>query len=455
VRRLPLGAIDAPEVFVPETVQTFHYRGHEWDDRSHVLVCRYALDDLEFAERIEFDAPLPADGRRARRAFRLVYLLAGVSYFKAACPPVVVFDETGCTPAERRLLAAFYVDGLGEFAFRNGLDLRGVRLDATVAEAPEPLPPVVAGFPLVPFGGGIDSIVSVEAVRSTHPDARVFVLNQFPAIEASLATTGLDVVRARRHIDPLLLELNNRGARNGHVPITGILSAIAVAAAALHGANEVVMSNEWSASQGNVEWHGRPVNHQWSKSLDFEQRFRDVVRESLGESFDYFSLLRPLTSLYIAQRFAEHREYFATFRSCNRAFHIDESARRSTWCGECDKCCFVDLVLSPFVAARDLDDIFGGREPLQQSRLRPQFDTLLGLTGDLKPWECVGDVGECRAAALLGAQRDDRAATTMLRELATAAVRAQPSLADDVPDLLRPIGPHHVPPHHAAALGLD
>jgi hypothetical protein len=305
----------------------------------------------------------------------------------------------------------------------------------------------------VPFGGGIDSIVSVEAVREAHSGARLFVLNEFAAIEASLGTTGLPVVRAQRAIDPALLELNQRGARNGHVPITGILSSIAVLAAVLHGANEVVMSNEWSASQGNLEWNGRTVNHQWSKSLEFEDLFRAVVDESIG-SVDYFSLLRPLTSLRIAQRFARLDRYFGTFRSCNRAFRLDESARPTNWCGECDKCCFVDLVLSPYVDADVLDDVFGGREPLRQERLRPQFETLLGLTPDTKPWECVGDISECRAAAHLGAQRADRADQPLLRDLAAAARRAQPTLLDDIPTMLEPIGRHHVPPHHAAALGL-
>jgi hypothetical protein len=437
-------------------VQAFHHLGHEWDPVTRTLTCRYALDDLVFAERVTFDADAPVDDRRAQRAFRLVHLLAGVSYYKAACPPRVVVPD-GLTAAERRLLEAFYLDGLGEMAFRNGLDLRSVRIDAPVTAAPDRLPPDDrAGFPLVPFGGGIDSIVSVEAVRATHPEAALFVLNDYAAIEASIGTTQLPVVRATRRIDPLLLELNERGARNGHVPVTGILSAIAIAAAVLHGADEVVMSNEWSSSQGNLEWHGRVVNHQWSKSFAFEQLLRDVLVESIG-SVDYFSLLRPLTSLRIAQRFAQHPQYLATFRSCNRAFHIDERLRRAEWCGECDKCCFVDLVLAPFVDAANLERVFGGREPLRRRDLRSQFDALLGLSGDTKPWECVGDAAECRAAALLAAARDDRADSVrdaQLHALASDAERAHPGLATDASAMLQPIGPHNVPAHHAAALGL-
>jgi hypothetical protein len=455
VRRLPSGATRAPAAFDPGDVRSFRYLDFEWDAGARSLACRYALDDLEFEERIGFDAATPHDAELARRAFRLVHLLAGVSYFKAACPPVIELGAQTLTPAERRLLEAFYLDGLGEFAYRNDLDLRRVRIDAGPGERPAPPSlAVTSGFPLVPFGGGIDSIVAVEAVRATHPDARLFVVNEFAAIESSIPTTGLPVVRATRHIDPMLLELNQLGAYNGHVPVTGILSAIAVASAVLHGASEVVMSNEWSASQGNVERHGRSVNHQWSKSLEFERLFRVVLHESLGTAVDYFSLLRPLTSLRIAQAFAEHHEYLSTFRSCNRAFHISPDARQSAWCGRCDKCCFVDLVLAPFVPARELGAVFGGNEPVRDASLRGQFDALLGLTADLKPWECVGDVGECRGSAYLAAQREDRAGDWMLQELSVAALRAHPSLPDDIPGMLRPIGPHHVPAHHAATLGL-
>src|SRR5690606_33353255 len=128
------------------------------------------------------------------------------------------------------------------------------------------------------------------------------------------------------------------------------------------GCDEVVMSNEYSASSGNLTWHGREINHQWSKSLEFETLFRSVVSESLGGTVDYFSLLRPLTSLRIAELFEQHPAYLGSFRSCNRAFHIDEQARRSQWCGECEKCCFVNLILAPYVDAAALEAVFGGRE---------------------------------------------------------------------------------------------
>ena len=459
-----------PAVFDPDRSQTFRYRGFDFDASAGVLTCSYALDDIEFAEQIGFHLP-PGDAagppseaagppsETVRRSLRLVYLLAGISYFKAGCPPVIDLGDDALSDAERALLEAFYLHGLGEFAFRNEIDLRDLRIEAPMRPAPSApsagsRSPVSTRRPLVPFGGGIDSIVSVESVRPLQPDARLFVLNEFPAIEASIDATRLGVVRATRRIDPALLELNGRGARNGHVPITGILSAIAVASAVLHGADEVVMSNEWSASSGNVVWNDREINHQWSKSLEFETLFRAVVHESLGGAVDYFSLLRPLTSLRIAALFARHPAYLSTFRSCNRAFHIDEHARRTEWCGECDKCCFVDLILSPFIDAASLDEVFGGREPLRRESLRPQFDLLLSLGEGRKPFECVGDEHECRAAAFLAAKRDDRRDHIMLQSLAQAALQSEPRLPTEIDALLAPIGAHHIPPHHAATIGL-
>ena len=153
--------------------------------------------------------------------------------------------------------------------------------------------------------------------------------------------------------------------------MTGIISAIAVLAAALDGRDAVVMSNEWSASIPTLEVNGSPVNHQYSKSAAFEAAFRGVLAGSLGPDFAYFSALRPFSELWVARRFAALTQYHDTFRSCNRAFHIDKSRRLDHWCGRCDKCCFIDLILAPFLPAADLERIFGGHEPLADSDMAP------------------------------------------------------------------------------------
>jgi hypothetical protein len=433
----------------------FRYEGFDLDPATGQVTCRYSLGDRHFTERFTFPTGDRWDDPAAAAAARLLFLLAGVSYHKTAAPLVVELPGTPLRPVEAGFLRTFYVDGLGEFAHRNGLDLTGLRIEAPVLDEP-PVAPVTGDSdgrrPLVPFGGGIDSIVSVELVRPLS-DPALFVVgrpgDRFAAIERPAAVTGLPVVRAEREIDPQVLRSRELGFLNGHVPVTGIISAVAVTAAVLEGRDAVVMSNEWSSSSGNLVLDGgRTVNHQWSKGEAFETGFRAVLAASLGDRVDYFSRLRPYTELWIAERFAGLTGYHRTFQSCNRGFHIDPARRLDHWCGRCDKCCFVDLILAPFLDAATLRGVFAGHEPLDDLTLLPRFEDLVGTSGELKPWECVGDVDECRAAVALAAPRPDRARSPVLGALVDR-------LGGDLPTpvavdrLRRPLGTHHVPDAYA------
>ncbi len=391
----------------------------------------------------------PAPPEAADAAARLVHLLGGVSYYKTAAPPVIDLGDLATTGAERSFLRTYYVDGLGEMAHRNGLDLSGLEvvgpdLGQRVPAACTP----AAGRPLVPFGGGIDSVVTAEEVRAVHPDTTLFVVSRpgdrFAALEAALDATGLPVVRAERRIDDAVLRSTEQGFLNGHVPVTGILSAVAILAAVLGGHDAVVMANEWSASSATLHVGGRAVNHQWSKGLAFERGFRELVTAALGTGVDYFSLLRPRSELWVAERFARLPRYHRAFCSCNRAFIIDPARRLDRWCGTCDKCCFIDLVLAPFLDPATLSGVFEGDEPLARGELDGRFRGLVGL-GEAKPFECVGDVEESRAALTLAAARPDRAGTPLLQALArevgpAAATRGWAGL----------LGEHFVPAEYLA-----
>ncbi|MBK5221674.1 MAG: endonuclease domain-containing protein [Acidimicrobiia bacterium] len=441
--------------FDPTTVEAFHYVGLDVRRNRHSLTlrCRYALDKLGFEEQIDILVPphdSPADDTAIGAAARLVYLLAGVSYFKAAAPLVIEVPD-GLNPSERELVSANYHHGLGEYAFRNQIDLSRLSIEAPDARAVPLTAPTGERGPLVAFGGGIDSIVTVEGLRRHTDDLALLVVSRsgdrFEAIERAAAETGLPVLRGERALDPKILRSSELGFRNGHVPITGILSAVAVLTALVAGRDSVVMSNESSASSGNVEWNGQIVNHQWSKTLEFEDLFRAAIRSSIPGAPDYFSWLRSRSELWVAESFARLDRYHPVFRSCNRAFHQDPAHRLDRWCGQCDKCAFVDLILSPFVEAATLRSIFDGREPLDDPAQEHRFLTLLGLTPDAKPFECVGDVDECRAAVVLAAQRDDRAGSVLLGRLAAEASTRQ---ADVDPNrLLAPLGPHRVPARYA------
>jgi hypothetical protein len=444
---------------VPARGQAFRYEGFATDADRGLLTCRYSLDGRKFTERLSL-APGPAwDSPAARAAARLVYLLAGVSYYKAAAPPVIHLGDTALTERERAFLHEFYLSGLAEYAYRNRLDLGDLRIEAREApDAPAghgPAPATDSGLrPLIPFGGGIDSIVTVEGIRGRTDDIALFVVSRpgdrFAAIERPAAVSGLPVLRAGREIDPQLLRSAELGFLNGHVPVTGIISAIAVLAAVLNDRDTVVMSNEWSASVPTLEHDGRQINHQWSKSAAFEAAFRDLLRaEGLP---GYFSALRDRTELWVGERFAALTQYHATFRSCNRAFQIDTSRRLDHWCGQCDKCAFIDLILAPFMSKGQLEAVFaqdgGGDEPLGKPELKPKFDALLG-TGT-KPFECVGEITECRAAVVLAARRADRAATPLLQELA-AEITGRPDAPTEaeIEAMRHPVGSSFVPAEYS------
>lgn len=441
--------------------QRFRYQGYELHPRRGLLECRYELGDCGFTETVTFSPEGAWELPAVQAAARLIFLLAGVSYYKTAAPPVIDLGQSAVTETERAFLTDFYIHGLGEFAHVNGLDLTGLRIEgpdlAGAGQAGGAADQATAGGPvrpLVPFGGGIDSIVTTELVRR-RGDAALFILSRpgdrYAAIERPAAVTGLPVVRAERDVDEQLRQ-DARSAKprflNGHVPVTGILSAIAVMAATLDGRDAVVMANEWSASIPTLESGGRAINHQYSKSASFEAGFRAVLAGALGPGMTYFSRLRPFTELWVARQFACLPQYQSTFHSCNRAFYADPARRLDHWCGTCAKCCFIDLILAPFLPAGELRAIFGGHEPLEGAAA-DQFRALLGTAAaDSKPFECVGETGECRAALRLAAQRPDRAHATLLHQLAGELPAESEELT--VSELLSPIGEHFIPDAYAA-----
>lgn len=452
-----------PPLATSGRAERFTYGELEADPGLSQLRCHYRLDGQEFVERVTFDGVEPPAWERpgVEAVARLVFLLLGASYYKAGAPPVVDLGTLALSVPDVEFLRQYYLDGLGEFAYRNDLDLSGVEFLPTAEAPPSTAASHVAGAaagrldaaptrPLVPFGGGIDSIVTSELVRQRvgAGNTALFVVSKagdhYAAVEAPAAVTGLTVLRAERELDPRILRSRQLGYLNGHVPVTGMISAIAVLAALLHGRDAVVMSNEASASAGTVVLGDRVVNHQWSKGLAFETAFRAALAR-YGIPVEYFSLLRPASELWVAQRFAALPQYHRAFRSCNRAFYVDPSLRLDHWCGECDKCCFVDLVLAPFMERSELQAVFAGHEPLVTDDLSERFRTLLGVSASPKPFDCVGDVPECRSALRLTAARPDRRSDTLVHRL----LDELPAGPEKANDLLRLSGPHFIPDAYA------
>jgi hypothetical protein len=208
-------------------------------------------------------------------------------------------------------------------------------------------------------------------------------------------------------------------------------SAILCVAALLHDADQVVFSNEHSASYGSLIPGTGEVNHQWSKGWDFERDFAAYVRGFVAADLSYYSLLRPFSELAVARQFAKLDRYDAHFSSCNRNFHLLGERPAQRWCGECPKCRFVFLALAPFMPKPRLMGIFG-RNLLDEPEQAPGFDALLEY-GDHKPFECVGEGRESRAAMAALARtptwREDALVARFAEEIAPQLTESELRLA--------------------------
>ena len=393
--------------FDKSSIRVFRFVRCAFDADSGVARLVYAFDDgPELTETVTIPgAPFTLDATRTQaveQAVRLLHLITGVSYYKAAVPNEIRIDGYAIDAATAVLLEQVYVHGLGEFAYRNGLSLHG-RVRFPVGASVQAVAPA-AGLrehALVAIGGGKDSLVSIEALRGAGIEQTVTWIGGSQLIAACAARTGLPTLNIGRALAPELFDYNRQGAWNGHIPVTAINSAIMVLAALLHGVDQVVFSNERSASYGSMIPGTGEVNHQWSKGWAFEQAFGAHVQSHVAADLHYYSLLRPLSELAVARQFARTDHYDAHFSSCNRNFHLLGERPTNRWCGVCPKCHFVFLALAPFMPKPRLVGIFG-RNLLDDVNQTGGFDALLEYQ-DHKPFECVGEGQESRAAmATLG-----------------------------------------------------
>jgi hypothetical protein len=397
--------------FSRDAIRRFRFVRCGFDAATGVARLVYAFDDgPELVETITVPgAPFALDAARAQaveRSLRLLHLVAGVSYYKAAVPRDIAIEGYAIDGDTAALLTEVYENGLGEFAYRNGLQLRGrIRFPADAPPGPAAPPLGLAPHALVAIGGGKDSLVSIEALRRAGVAQTVTWIGGSQLIAACAARTGLPTLNIGRQLAPQLFEYNRQGAWNGHIPVTAVNSAILALAALLHGAGQVVFSNERSASYGSVIEGTGEVNHQWSKGWAFEQDFAAHLRRAVAADLDYYSVLRPLSELAVARQFAKSDRYDQHFSSCNRNFHLLGERPAQRWCGICPKCHFVFLALAPFMSKPRLVGIFG-RNLLDDPDQTAGFDALLEYR-DHKPFECVGEGQESRAAMASLAQRPE------------------------------------------------
>ena len=329
-----------------------------------------------------------------------------ISYWKCACPPTVKVVCGSLTDEQVAFWKKLYWNGLGEFFYTNGIaETQDAFLQVESGKwkvennatqtASVNLSTFHSPFSayLVPIGGGKDSVVTLELLRRAGKQIRPLIMNPRGATVECARIAGFpmeEVLVIRRKIDPVLLELNAKGYLNGHTPFSAMLAFYTRLVSSLSGIPNVALSNENSANESTVI--GTSVNHQYSKSLEFEDDFR-----AYASGFNYFSFLRPLSELQIAMLFSRFTDYHDVFRSCN------VGSKEDIWCGHCAKCLFAYIILSPFIEPTRLNQIFG-KSMLDDTTLELEFRQLIG-EAETKPFECVGTVSEVRQALNMALRR--------------------------------------------------
>lgn len=400
--------------------KAFYYKNYDFNLQTGVLSLNYGVDCIHnFTETITFPgAPFHLTGQQSEALTQVLFLTHiafGVSYYKAFLPPELILNSGSLTASEAAFFDNFYLSGLGEFSVKNKVDLDiHFPFNAAVKRASVILP--FDDKTLVPVGGGKDSCVTIELLKNMDKNITAVSVGNPRPIKECVAVSGMDHLVISRQISPDLLHLNETGTvYNGHVPITGLIAFLLWISGILYGHRYVAMSCEKSANVGNMKTKDRLINHQYSKSLEFEQDFYTLTK-TITPAFVYFSLLRPLSEIHIAKLFAQHcSAYFDVFTSCNKAFKLDETKRLDRWCGTCDKCRFVFLMLAVFMDKEKLLALIG-TNPLDDKTQMHGYEELLGLSGH-KPFECVGEVEECRYALIQLAQNSTWKNDFIVKEL--------------------------------------
>jgi len=346
-------------------------------------------------------------------------LVEMLSYWKSACSPKIIIQAGYLEKNQLTFWRSLLQKGLSEFFFVNQID--GWQEDFVQLEVThEPthrrwsVAPLTE-LALIPVGGGKDSIVSLELGRELDIPVSTMTLNITSQVQQLLAVAGnFNHYNIQRTLDPKLLDLNQSGYLNGHTPFSAMLAFISTFAGVLYDFKYVVLSNEWSANEGNTVFLGQTINHQYSKSFEFEVAFSEYLKNYLTPEVIYFSWLRPLHEVQIALLFSKYPQYFSTFLSCNRG------QKEGKWCGTCPKCLFVFILLSAFLPKSDVQKIWG-HDLFKDLALQ---EILAELTGkiEVKSLECVGTRQESLYALALALKREGSSSVDGLWQKATEMV---------------------------------
>lgn len=420
---------------------TYHYRlgEHRFDPVASIPLKEISNKDTDesFLEELFFNFGI----------------INAISYYKLSCAPEFIIKAGYLDDNQKYFFKKLFYNGLGEFMFVNNLNFTFddfMQIECIEApenrqtnKAPRELYSIGKDFHgnLIPVGGGKDSVVTLEALQPMHQDSYCLqfnrsLYNKDRAALACISEAGYsteDIRNFNLSFDEHMLELNKQGFYNGHIPFSSTLAFAALIVAYISNKKYIEVSNEASANESNVA--GTNINHQYSKSYEFEKDFQNYVEYYLTDQIHYFSLLRCWNEYQICQKFLQFPQYLDKFRSCN------VGARENKWCGHCAKCLYVYVMLYPWVEKDRLQQIFG-HDLLDDESLLDIFNGLV-FPETIKPFECVGTKAEICYSLDLVVQNQDPANLPKLLQLYQANVYGKNIYTEDIPNYYNP--EHSIP----------
>lgn len=387
----------------------FIYQGFELFNEGEDLKVRFnflTVPEIEFKPEIIFHS-VPQErlaGLNKNVLHNLIFNLGMIemfSYWKTACSPEIIIEAGFLDNNQIIFWQELLIKGMGEFYFTNRINFLEPNLFKLIVSSDENYLKFEGDLPdnnLVLIGGGKDSAVTLEIMGRSGEDFNCLLLSPTKASREMAQAGGCSSpIIISRTIYPKLLELNKEGYLNGHTPFSTYLAFLSVISAVLYGYKNILVSNEASSNEGNIEYLGQQINHQISKSYHFEKMFEEYGKKYLAGKALYFSFLRPLFELQIAKIFAKMPQYHPLFRSCNKG------SKTGIWCLDCPKCLFTALILYPFIGNKIIE-IFG-RNILDEDKFMEMGKSLIGVGGNLKPFDCVGTHQESKTAVYLGIKK--------------------------------------------------
>jgi len=316
-------------------------------------------------------------------------LIELISYYKAVCPKKIVLENGYISKDEEKFFKKIFYNGLGEFFYQNNININKEELFEFVINGEEETIDNVSfngEGNLIPIGGGKDSCVSLELLNGMNN--KCFMINPKDVHLKCAGDTESYIIK--RTIDQNLIKLNNEGYLNGHTPFSAIVAFASYLVAYITNRSNIILSNEGSANEPTII--GTNINHQYSKTYEFENDFYNYTKNVFKININYFSLLRPLKEVQIAYLFSKYPKYHNIFRSCN----LGSKENPWVWCCKCSKCLFIFIMLRAFLSKEEVINIFG-TNLLDDTSLEKYFLELIGKS-DTKPFECIGTIDEVKYA---------------------------------------------------------